>query len=180
MTGESALIPIPSEVIMPFAGYLAGVHKISLIAAILAGTLGNLLGSYIAWVIGRTGGRALVLHFGKYVRIKEDDLHRSERWFARRGDSAVLVGRLLPVVRTFISLPAGVAEMNPIRFGLFTFLGALPWSAALALIGYAVGSNWSAVSVYVKDAGYLVAVVLVFIIGKFLLARFRTSGTTTG
>lgn len=177
MVGESALIPIPSEVVMPFAGALAGLHKMNLVAVILAGTLGNVFGSYIAWIIGRTGGRALVLRLGKYVRIKEEDLHRSEAWFSRRGDMAVFVGRLLPVVRTFISFPAGVAEMNPIRFGIFTFLGALPWSAALALVGYAVGSNWNNVAIYVKYAGYIVALALVVIIGRFFLKRFRASGT---
>ncbi|WP_052604104.1 DedA family protein [Acidithrix ferrooxidans] len=176
MTAESALIPIPSEVIMPFAGALAGLGKLNIVMVILAGTFGNLIGSYIAWIIGRTGGRALVLRAGRYVRIKEEDLHKAERWFARRGDSAVLIGRILPVVRTFISLPAGAAEMPPVRFGLFTFIGALPWCAALAGLGYGVGSNWTQFSSYVKYAGYLIAVILVVIIARFFIARFRSSG----
>ncbi|MDA8398280.1 MAG: DedA family protein [Actinomycetota bacterium] len=175
MTLESALIPVPSEIVMPFAGVLAGLGKMNLAAAILAGTFGNLFGSYIAWLIGRTGGRALVLHFGKYVRIREEDIHKAERWFARRGEAAVLLGRLLPVIRTFISLPAGVAEMPPARFGIFTFIGALPWSAALAFVGYAVGSNYTSVASYIKYAGYLIAVVAVIWIARFFLRRFRSA-----
>ncbi|MDA8262028.1 MAG: DedA family protein [Actinomycetota bacterium] len=175
MTLESALIPVPSEVVMPFAGVLAGLGKMNLAAAILAGTFGNLLGSYIAWVIGRTGGRALVLHFGKYVRIREEDVHKAELWFARRGEAAVLVGRLLPVIRTFISLPAGVAEMQPVRFGIFTFIGALPWSAALALVGYAVGSNYTHVAAYIKYAGYVIAVIAVILIVRFFVRRYRSA-----
>ena len=91
MTAESALIPIPSEVVMPFAGALAASHKMNFILAIVAGTLGNVVGSYIAWIIGRTGGRALVLRFGRYVRIREDDIDKAERWFAKRGEAAVLL-----------------------------------------------------------------------------------------
>ena len=177
MAGESALIPIPSEVVMPFAGALAGLHKFSLIEVILAGTLGNLVGSYIAWIIGRTGGRAVVLHMGRYLRIKEEDLHRSERWFDKRGDFAVFIGRLLPVVRTFISLPAGVAEMNPIRFGIFTFAGSLLWSSLLAILGYEVGSNWNEVATYVKDAGYFVALVILIILTRFFFQRYSGART---
>lgn len=180
MTAESALIPIPSEVIMPFAGALAGLGKMNLIEAILAGTLGNVLGSYIAWIIGRTGGRAIVVRLGRYVRIKEEDLHKAEVWFAKRGEAAVLIGRVLPVVRTFISLPAGVAEMKPLRFGIFTFLGALPWCAALAAIGYALGANWSHVANYVKYAGYLIALVIVIVVVRFFLNRFRPAGNRIG
>ena len=176
MTAESALIPIPSEVVMPFAGALAGLHKLNVLEVILAGTLGNVLGSYIAWVVGRTGGRAIILRYGRYVHIKEEDLHKAERWFAARGDTAVLVGRLLPVVRTFISLPAGVAEMEPIRFGIFTFLGALPWCAALTGIGYLVGSNWSSVSSYIKYAGYLIAIAVFVVVVRFFFGRFRPTG----
>ena len=176
MTAESALIPIPSEVIMPFAGALAGLGKLNIVAVILAGTMGNVLGSYIAWIIGRTGGRALVLRFGRYVRIREEDLHRAERWFTNKGEAAVLIGRVLPVVRTFISLPAGVAEMEPMRFGLFTFLGALPWCAALAGVGYALGANWSHVATDIKYAGYLIAVVLAVVIVRFFVLRVRAAG----
>jgi membrane protein DedA with SNARE-associated domain len=175
MTAESALIPIPSEVVMPFAGALAASHKMNFILAIVAGTLGNVVGSYIAWIIGRTGGRALVLRFGRYVRIREDDIDKAERWFAKRGEAAVLIGRLLPVVRTFISLPAGVAEMEPVRFGVFTFLGALPWSILLTGIGYAIGSNWVTLSKYVKYIGYVIALLVVALIIRFFAKRFSSS-----
>ncbi len=160
---------------MPFAGALAASHKMNFILAIVAGTLGNVVGSYIAWIIGRTGGRALVLRFGRYVRIREDDIDKAERWFAKRGEAAVLIGRLLPVVRTFISLPAGVAEMEPVRFGVFTFLGALPWSILLTGIGYAIGSNWVTLSKYVKYIGYVIALLVVALIIRFFAKRFSSS-----
>src|ERR1700694_1533716 len=142
MTAESACIPIPSEVTMLFAGALASRGTLSLVPVILLGTLGNLVGSYIAWLVGRTGGRTLLGRFGRLVLIRDEDLDRAERWFQPRGELAVFAGRLIPVVRTFISLPAGVAEMPAVRFGVYTVLGCLPWTAALAAAGYALGASW--------------------------------------
>ena len=153
MTLESACIPIPSEAIMLFGGALAsgvaiagvGLHlNVALVA--IAGALGNLLGSWIAYAVGRTGGRAIVERWGKYILIRHHDLDRAEAYFAHRGQAAVLVGRVLPVVRTFISFPAGIAEMPIFKFSLLTLVGSLPWTFALAYAGKALASNWQSVS----------------------------------
>lgn len=157
MLGESACIPIPSELVMPFGGALAAGGHLELVAVILLGTLGNLAGSYIAYAVGRKGGRPAVRRFGRYVRLKEDDLDRAERWFGRYGAPTVFFGRLLPVVRTFISLPAGAADMPALRFGIYTILGSLPWSAGLAVAGYELGSNWRTVDHAVTGATDVVA-----------------------
>src|ERR1700729_3583098 len=146
MLAESACIPIPSELIMLFGGALAagavpGAHP-SLIGIIIAGVLGNLAGSYVAWAVGKYAGQAAVRRWGRWVGIREHEIDRATTWFERHGDAAVLFGRLLPVVRTFISLPAGFAAMPANRFGLFTTLGCIPWTAALGIAGYALGPSW--------------------------------------
>ena len=177
MVAESACIPVPSELIMTFAGVLAATGKLNLALVIFMGAVGNIFGAYIAWAVGRTGGRALVIRYGKYVFLRVHDLERAERWFAKRGQAAVFFGRLLPVVRTFISLPAGVAEMEPIRFGIYTFLGSVPFVGVLAVVGYAVGSNYHAFVKDVQDLGYLIAVVLVTGIAAFIYRRIRTNAS---
>jgi membrane protein DedA with SNARE-associated domain len=161
MTLESACIPVPSEVIQLFAGYLVSQNKMSLVAAILAGTLGNVLGSSIAWGVGAWGGRPFIERFGKYVHIPPKRMELAERWFERYGNKVVFWSRMLPIVRTFISLPAGVARMPFGRFALYTFLGALPWCTALTLLGVKVGENWETWESRLKYIDYLVAVVLI-------------------
>jgi membrane protein DedA with SNARE-associated domain len=150
MLAESACIPVPSELTMPFAGALsagavAGTHM-NLVLAIAAGVAGNVAGSYLAWGVGAYGGRAAWHRWGRYILLRADDIDRAERWFGRRGGKAVFFGRLLPAVRTFISLPAGLARMPPVRFGSYTVLGCFPWTAALAWAGYLVGKNWANVA----------------------------------
>lgn len=177
MIAESACIPVPSELIMTFAGVLAGTGKLDLAMVIVMGVIGNTIGAYIAWAVGRTGGRALVLRYGKYIFLRTHDLDRAEKWFDRKGQAAVFIGRLLPVVRTFISLPAGVAEMAPLRFGAYTLLGSIPFIAALAAVGFAVGSNYQ---VFVKDvqyAGYIIAGIAVIAIAAFIFKRSKTNPT---
>lgn len=181
MVAESACIPVPSEVTMLLGGALAsgkvsGVH-LNLAAVIVIGTLGNLVGSYIAWGVGRTGGRALLERFGRYVLLKDEDLDRAERFFARRGELAVFAGRLVPVVRTFISLPAGVAEMPALRFGVYTLLGCLPWTAALAAAGYALGSNWNSIVHGFTVATIIIAVLAVAGIAWCYGMRIRRRST---
>ncbi|KXP01126.1 DedA family protein [Tsukamurella pseudospumae] len=161
MFAESACIPVPSEVTMLLAGALAagavpGAH-LNLVAVIAAGTLGNVAGSYLAWWIGREGGRPAVRRWGRYVRLHESDLDRAQEWFQRRGSVSVFAGRLLPVIRTFISLPAGIAGMPPVRFGLLTFAGCLPWTAALAVAGYAVGTRWESIANACHGPTYVIA-----------------------
>ncbi len=140
---ESACIPLPSEVIMPFAGYLVftGTFKSLALVATL-GAIGCNLGSIPPYEIGRLGGRPLVAKFGQYVLLSEHDLDISERFFQRYGGITVFVGRLLPVVRTFIALPAGIARMPRLRFHLYTLVGSWPWCYALAYAGFKLGERW--------------------------------------
>jgi membrane protein DedA with SNARE-associated domain len=161
MVLESACIPIPSEITMPFGGLLAATGDLNLWLVGLVGAVANLVGSWIAYAAGATGGRALVLRYGRYVRIRPHDLDRAEDWFKRYGDRAVFWSRLLPVVRTFISLPAGTARMELVRFSVYSFLGSLPWSLGLAYGGYALGTNWHRLADNVEVAAFAVAGLLV-------------------
>jgi membrane protein DedA with SNARE-associated domain len=177
MLAESACIPIPSELIMPLGGALAagavpGTH-LQLAGVILAGTAGNVAGSYLAWAVGRYGGQPALHRWGARIRLREHDLDRATRWFGRYGTRAVLFGRLLPVVRTFISLPAGIAGMAPLRFGIYTAAGCLPWTAALALAGYAVGANWQEIESGFRGPTYVIAALVVVAVAAALWRLVR-------
>ena len=179
MVAESACIPVPSELTMPLGGALAagavpGVH-LNIILVIAVGVAANLVGSYIAWAVGRFGGEAGWRRLSRFTLGGDDGLERSARWFGRYGGRAVFLGRLLPVVRTFISLPAGFARMPPLRFGLYTVAGCVPWIAGLAYAGYAAGANWHRVTGLVQNAGYVVGglVVLLIIAGIVMVVRAR-------
>ncbi len=143
MAIESACIPIPSEIIMPFSGYLVYTGRFNLFLVATAGALGCNLGSTIAYAIGRYGGRPLVERWGPYILISRSDLAAADRFFAHYGGIAVLVGRLLPVIRTFIALPAGIARLPQLKFQIYTFIGSWPWCFALAYIGYKLGQKWN-------------------------------------
>ena len=142
MAIESACIPLPSEIIMPFAGYLVHTGHFQLLWAATAGALGCNLGSIIAYEIGCYGGRPLVEKYGRYIWLSRHDLAMAERFFARFGSAAVFIGRLLPVIRTFIALPAGLARMPRVRFHVYTFLGSWPWCFGLAWVGMKLGEQW--------------------------------------
>jgi membrane protein DedA with SNARE-associated domain len=142
MALESACIPLPSEVIMPFAGYLVSIGRLNLLLVATAGAIGCNLGSAIAYEIGRRGGRPLITRFGRYVLMSEKDLDWAERFFARYGGFAVLVARVLPGIRSFIAFPAGIARMPLLRFHIFTFLGSWPWCFGLAYLGMVLGKRW--------------------------------------
>ena len=183
MLAESACIPVPSELIMTFGGALAAGAvpgtQLNLIGVILAGTAGNVAGSYIAWAAGRYGGQPAVRKWGKRFRLREHDLDRAITWFDRHGGKAVLIGRMLPVVRTFISLPAGIAGMPPVRFGVYTTIGCLLWTTALAVAGYAVGANWESVVSAFHGPSYLIAgiVLAAIVLGTWrYYARRRQAG----
>lgn len=145
MAIESCCIPLPSEIVMPLAGFFVATSaatatgRLSLVGVALAGTAGCLIGSAVAYGIGATGGRPLLLKYGRYILISQADSDRADRWFAKFGAPVAFFSRLLPVVRTYISLPAGISRMNFGKFMLYTFLGSLPWSFALAYLGYAFG-----------------------------------------
>lgn len=173
MVVESACIPVPSEVTMLFGGYLAATGRLNLALVIALGTLGNVAGSYLSWAVGRTGGRAVWHRFGRVVLVKDEDLARAEAWFNRRGEAAVFLGRLLPVIRTFISLPAGMADMAPLRFGLYTVAGCLPWTAALGVAGYELGGSRHAIVAWFSGASYVIAAVAILAGLAFLWIRLR-------
>lgn len=146
MVIESCGIPFPSEVIMPTSGLLAATGHMNLIAAIFVGAAANLVGSLVAYGLAARFGKPLLLGPGRYVGIRRHHLEIAEGWFRRWGLLAVLIGRVLPAVRTYISFPAGLAHVNLVRFSVLTFVGALPWCAALALVGYVLGRNYERVS----------------------------------
>ena len=142
MAIESACIPLPSEIIMPFAGYLVSTGRFDLLLTATAGALGCNLGSIVAYEAGKRGGRPFVERYGRYVFLNLHDLAKAERFFERFGSITVLVCRMLPVVRSFIAFPAGVARMPLVRFHLYTFLGSWPWCFALAWVGMKLGAAW--------------------------------------
>jgi membrane protein DedA with SNARE-associated domain len=142
MAIESACIPLPSEIIMPFAGYLVHTGQLNLFWVATAGAIGCNLGSIPAYWLGAWGGRPAVERFGKYVLLSRHDLDRTEHYFQRYGSITVLVARLLPIVRTFIALPAGIARMPQLRFHLYTFIGSWPWCFFLAYVGMKLGDKW--------------------------------------
>jgi membrane protein DedA with SNARE-associated domain len=142
MAIESACIPLPSEIIMPFSGYLVAEGRFNLWWVGVAGAVGCNVGSIVAYYVGAWGGRPLIERYGRYLLITHHDLAWADRWFARYGDATVFFARLLPVIRTFIALPAGVARMNFLRFNVYTFLGSLPWCLALAWLGLKFGEHY--------------------------------------
>ena len=160
MVAESALIPIPSEVIMPFSGYLVSSGKFNAELVILAGSIGNLVGSLVAYYVGRYLGRGFVLRYGKYVLLKKSHLELAESYFEKYGDRATFISRLLPAVRTYASLPAGTGKMNLKRFMAFTLAGSIIWNTGLTFIGIKLGEEWNNIRQY---SGYFDIIVIVAI-----------------
>jgi membrane protein DedA with SNARE-associated domain len=168
---EAACVPIPSEVTLGYAGYLASTGRLEIALVIVLATLGEFAGSFVGWSIGRFGGRPLVDKLGRYVLLTNSDLDRAERWFRRRGEPAVFFGRILPVVRTFVSIPAGMAEMSLVRFGVATLAGSAIWCTAIALTGYELGGQWTRITKGFSAAGYVLAAIVVVAFAAFLLHR---------
>ena len=176
---SSACIPIPSEVAYGFAGALCttaitGHVRFSLWAVIVVGTIGSLVGAVIAYEVGRSAGRTIIERWGKWLLLSTKDLDRSERWFERFGSASVLIGRVIPIVRSFISVPAGIAEMNRARFAVLTTIGSAVWVALLAGLGYAAGSNWKHVSSGFHYAEYPIIAVVVLGIVFAVVLRWRS------
>jgi len=161
MVGESCGFPFPSEVIMPTAGLLAATGHMNLILAIIAGAVANLVGSLIAYGVAARFGEPLLLGPGRYIGIRRHHLEIADGWFRRWGLLAVLVGRVLPVIRTYISFPAGLARIDLLRFSILTFVGALPWCAALAIVGYVLGRNYDRISGPLEKGAIAIAVLVV-------------------
>ena len=170
---ESACIPLPSEIIMPFSGYLASAGRFSLWGVSVAGALGCVVGSVVAYFAGIWGGRPFIVSYGRYVLLSPKHLATADRWFERYGDWAIFFSRLLPVIRTFISFPAGIARMNFVKFIIYTFLGSLPWCFALAYLGKILGENWMEIRVYFHKADVVIVVIIIAAIAYFLYRHFK-------
>lgn len=168
MAIESACIPLPSEVIMPFSGYLVSQGRFTLWGVSLAGASGCTLGSAAAYAAGAYGGRPFILKYGRYLLISAREVERADRWFARYGMAATFISRLLPVIRTFISLPAGIARVPFGRFLLYAFLGSLPWSFVLAYVGLLLGEHWDRVGGVLRSLDVVIVLALVAAAGWFL------------
>jgi len=176
MAIESACIPLPSEIIMPFSGYLVHTGRFNLFWVATVGALGCNLGSLIAYYIGYYGGRPLVERYGSYILLSHKELDWTDRFFARYGDGTVFASRLLPVVRTFIALPAGIARMPQLRFHVYTFLGSWPWCLALAYIGMRLGEKWDTdprLKMWFHRFDAVIALVLLIGVAWFVRSHWR-------
>ena len=170
---ESANIPVPSEIVVPFAGFLASQGTFSLVLVVLFASVGNLLGSWLSYELGYRGGRKFLLRYGKWLLISSRDLESADRLFLRFGSRIVFFGRLLPIVRTFISFPAGIVHMPRKKFLLYTFAGALIWNSALAYIGFVLGENWHAISGYARTFDWLIAALIIIGLGWWVMRHLR-------
>jgi membrane protein DedA with SNARE-associated domain len=178
MAMESSIIPVPSELVMPPAGYLAQQGLMNPWIAIVAGTVGSLVGAYANYFVSLYLGRPLILKYGKYVLIPPDKFHRVERFFLRHGEISTFIGRLLPVVRHLISIPAGLSRMNHLRFSAYTLLGAFIWCSILTWIGYIIGHNQELIMAYSKQAVlWVIAVCCLLLTGYIWIVRRKSRHT---
>ncbi len=178
MALESANIPIPSEVTMPLAGWmLVQARGLSALQALLLGgfwgAVGCTVGSILSYALGAWGGRPLVKRYGKYIMVHEEDLEKADRWFARWGDWAAFISRLLPIVRTFISFPAGVVRMNFPRFTIYSFVGSFIWCGLLALGGFYFGEHWEELRAIMRPFDIPIAIVIVAALGYYIYHHLR-------
>lgn len=175
---ESACIPAPSEVIMLFAGYLVYTHDASFAAMLAAGVFGNVIGSWIAWAVGAYGGRSFLEKHGKWLHISHSQLALADRWFERWGTATVFFSRMLPIVRTFISLPAGIARMPLTRFTAYTAVGCIPWVAMLLVIGVKLGDKWENAHEMLRHFDEAIAVIIVLAAAAFVIRKVRSHKPT--
>lgn len=173
MAIESACIPLPSEIILPMAGWMVARGLWDLWPAVVAATIGNTLGSCLAYGVGAFGGRPLLERYGRYILISKHDMDLADRWFAKYGEWAVFFSRLMPVVRTFISLPAGIARMSFFKFILFSTLGALPWSLLLVYAGKVAGDNWVSIRAFLHNFDYIILAVLLAAVVFYIYRHLR-------
>lgn len=173
MAIESANIPLPSELILPFGGYLVSTGRLTFWGAVMAGTIGGTAGSVASYYLGLRGGRPLLLKYGRYIGISRSKMDVADRWFARYGEITVFFTRLMPIIRTFISLPAGLAGMNFKKFVLYTFLGSLPWSILLTYVGVKLGDNWQQIKPWFHRLDTVVLVGILLTVFYLILHRRR-------
>jgi membrane protein DedA with SNARE-associated domain len=178
MAIESACIPLPSELIMPLAGWMliekAGLNIWYIVLAGFCGAIGNVIGSLVAYAVGAWGGLPFLNRYGKYILISQHDLEKATRWFDKYGDRITFLSRLLPAIRTFISLPAGIARMNIPKFCLYAFIGSFIWSTALAAGGYIMGSNWERIREVMRPFDYPIVAACVILVLAFIWLRLRS------
>ena len=184
----SACIPIPSEVVLLFGGALASagfaetvLHQpeagLGLVAVMVVAMAGSMVGSWLAYWAGRAGGRPLIGRWGRYLLLRPHEVDRAHAWFERHGEAAVFFSRMIPLARAFISLPAGVAQMDFGKFSLYTFLGNLPWTIGLTLTGYALGEHWRTLERYLQPIGIALGVLLLGTLGWWIAKRLRERRT---
>ncbi len=170
---ESCGIPMPSEVIMPFSGWLVAEGKMSFWLIVAFGAIGNLAGSLLAYWIGAKGGRPLIEKYGKYILISGHDLDTADQWFMKHGDLTVFFGRLLPIVRTYISFPAGIAKMNLKRFSIYTLSGALLWSALFAWLGVKMGENWELIREKLHSFDLAIGIIIILVVVWYIWRHLK-------
>ncbi|MBI4453367.1 DedA family protein [Candidatus Woesearchaeota archaeon] len=173
MVLESMVFPVPSELVMPFAGFLIANGKMSFLFVIIFSSLGSLVGSLISYYIGRYGGNKVILKFGKYMFLDETDLMKTEKWFSERGEKTVFISRFIPVVRHLISIPAGIGKMNFKKFCFYTIIGAAMWNTFLAYIGFLLGKNWELVKHYSEFISIPTAIILAIVCSYFIYRHIR-------
>ncbi len=174
MTGESALLPIPSEIVLPFAGFLVYSGQMTFFSAIVIAILGQLFGSIISYSIGHYGGRPAILKYGEYLHLSEKKFARVDNWFKKYGSATIFFGRLLPVVRTVISFPAGIAKMNFRKFLFYSILGIIPWTIIFIYFGYILGERWQAI-IATFDKFQLIVIIGIFIIIGYWIWKARNA-----
>lgn len=177
MALESACIPFPSEIIMPFSGFVVSEGKLDLFGITLAGALGNLFGSVVAYQVGLRGGRPFLEKYGKYVLLSHKKLDLADDWFRKYGDRAVLISRVLPVIRTYISLPAGIAGMNFKKFSFYTFAGSVPWCFALGYVGILLGPQWDSLRGWFHILDAMIIISTLCILGYLVIKYKRKNGS---
>jgi len=170
---ESMVVPVPSEFVMPFAGFLVAQGTFNFYLVIIASSLGSITGSLLFYYVGKTGGHALVERYGKYVLVDTQDIKRTEAWFKRRGELTVFLARLVPVVRHLISLIAGIGKMDVKKFSLYTIIGATIWNTILAYLGIYLGEHWEEVSQYMESLDLIIVVLLVVGVLYFVYRHLR-------
>lgn len=177
MTLESALIPVPSEITMPFGGFLVGLDKLNFWWVVAVGALGNLVGSLMAYALGYWGQetvvRKLVKNYGRYLLITQEEVDQAEQWFRTHGGKIAFFSRLLPVVRTFISLPAGIAKMNIVKFSLYSLAGSLIWSAFLTWLGMLLGQNWKILEVYFRQFEVVIVLIGILLVAAYVYHKVQ-------
>jgi len=172
MTLESALMPIPSEIVMPFAGYLVYLGHFDLALVVIISSIANLVGSWIGYYLGIKVGRKFVLKYGKYLLIKEEHVEKAEKWMNKHGTKVILASRNMPAIRTIIPLPAGILRVNLVKFSIYTFIGSIPWNFFLTYIGYILGEKWYEIKNYTQIIDLILIFAIIFIT-IFLIIKYK-------